>query len=99
MNNGVRCRILFLVGELHTGGLERQLYYLLGAIDRGKYQPAVAVWNYREGDVHVSLVRALGVPIYSLSNVQSRLGKLRAFRRLVRKLDPEVIHSYTFYTN
>ena len=28
-----------------------------------------------------------------------RLEKLRAFRRIVRELDPEVVHSYAFYTN
>jgi glycosyltransferase involved in cell wall biosynthesis len=93
-----RPRILYLVGELHKGGLERQLYYLLGAMDRRRYRPAVAVWNYRESDLHVPLLRALGVPIYPLPT-GSRLTKLEAFRRLVRKLEPEVIHSYNFYTN
>jgi L-malate glycosyltransferase len=94
-----RCRLLYLVGEFHKGGLERQLYYLLRDMDRDRYKPAVVVWNYRDSDLYVPPVRALGVPIYSLAPANSRLGKLNAFRRLVRVLEPEVIHSYQFYTN
>ena len=90
---------LYLAGELHKGGLERQLYYLIRSIDRKRYQPAIAVWNYRDSDLYVAPLRALGVPIYSLSGASSRPAKLRAFRRLVRELEPEVIHSTNFYMN
>ncbi len=93
------CRLLYLVGELHTGGLERQLWYLLRAMDRDRYKPAVAVWNYREEDVHVGPIRALGVPIHALPAGAGRVAKLGALSRLARRLKPEVIHSYTFYTN
>src|SRR4029453_16050480 len=44
-------------------------------------------------------LRALGVPLYSLSSALSAAAKLRAFRRLVKQLEPEVVHSYSFYTN
>jgi glycosyltransferase involved in cell wall biosynthesis len=87
------------VGQLHTGGLERQLYYLLRTIDRDRYRPAVAVWRYSEGDVHVPPIQALGVPLYSVSDAPSRMAKLKAFRQLVRTLEPEVVHSYSFHTN
>ena len=93
------CRLLYLAGELHKGGLERQLDYLLRSMDRERYTPAVAVWNYRESDLHVPLIRALGVPIYSLGTASSRIAKLSAFRRLVKQLEPEVVHSCNFYTN
>jgi len=56
------------------------------------------VWNYSERDVHVPMMRALGVPLYAAES-SSRLGKLTAFRQLVRQLEPEVVHSYSFYTN
>jgi len=75
------------------------LYYLLRALDRERYAPAVAVWNYRATDLHVGLLEQLGVPIYSLGETRSRLGKLTALRRLAAQLTPEVIHSYNFYTN
>jgi len=94
-----RCRLLYLVGELHTGGLERQLYYLLRSMDRQQYRPAVTVWNYRPDDVHVQPIRALGVPLYWFPSHWSSAAKLGAFRRLVKQLAPEVIHAGTFYTN
>ena len=94
----MHCRILYLVGQLTPGGLERQLCYLLQAMDRGRYRPAVAVWNFAEADVYVPRIRALNVPMYAFSNMPSA-AKLRAFRRLVRQLEPEVVHSYSFYTN
>src|SRR5712691_2207644 len=95
----VSCRFLYLVGQLTPGGLERQLCYLLQAMDRGRYRPAVVVWNFAEADVYVPRIRALNVPIYAFPNIPSAAAKLRAFSRLVRQLKPEVVHSYTFYTN
>jgi glycosyltransferase involved in cell wall biosynthesis len=93
------CRLLYVTGWLHTGGQERQLYYLLRTMDRARYKPAVAVWRYREEDIHVPRIQALRVPIHPFSPAWSGAAKLRAFRRLVRQLQPEVIHSYGFYTN
>src|SRR5712691_8915015 len=92
-------RLLYLVGQLTPGGLERQLCYLLQAMDRERYRPAVAVWNFSEADVYVPRIRALNVPMYAFPNLPSAAAKLRAFRRLVRQLAPEVVHSYTFFTN
>src|SRR3712207_53295 len=93
------CRLLYLVGQLRPGGLERQLCYLLQVINRDRYKPAVAVWNYHEEDPYVSHIRKLGMPLYPLSPTSSGSVKLKAFRRLVRQLKPEVIYSYSFHTN
>jgi glycosyltransferase involved in cell wall biosynthesis len=94
-----KCRILYLIGQLHSGGSERQLYYLLQAMDRSCYGPAVAVWNYRETDIYVTQIRKLGVPIYSFGGFISSPAKLRALRRLTKELKPEVVHSFSFYLN
>ena len=93
------CRLLYVIGELHTGGTERQLLYLLQAMDRERYGPAVAVWNYKSSDFHVRAIRALGVPLYSLPGNRSSILKLKALRCLVKKLQPKIVHSYSFYTN
>lgn len=92
------CRILFLVGQLGTGGLERQLYYLVQAMSSHRYKPAVVVWNYSRSDHHARLMRALGVPLYLVGH-SSRREKLRRLRGLVNALKPEVLHSYSFFTN
>lgn len=93
------CRLLYVVGQLRGGGLERQLCYLLSNLDRERYKPQVLVWNYSEDDVYVSLLRALGVPIIGLTAQCTKMQKLKAARRVVKNLNPEVIHSYSFYTN
>jgi glycosyltransferase involved in cell wall biosynthesis len=93
------CRLLYVIGQLHPGGAERQLYYLLRVVNRDRYQPAVAVWNYHEGDPYVAYLRALQVPVYPLPRLSSGYLRLKAFRQLVRQLRPELLHSYSFYTN
>jgi L-malate glycosyltransferase len=93
------CRLVYLIGELNTGGSERQLYYLLRGMDRDRYRPRVVVWNYSDSDFHLPLIRELGVPVHALPRDTSRLAKLTALRRLIAELDPEVVHSWSFYIN
>ena len=93
------CRILYLIGQLHSGGSERQLYYLLRDMDLSRYEPSVAVWNFSEKDIYVPQIRRLSVPIYSFADEHSSLAKLRSLRGLVRQLKPEVLHSYSAYLN
>jgi glycosyltransferase involved in cell wall biosynthesis len=93
------CRILYVVGQLGLGGLERQLFYLLQTIDRKRYSPVVVVWNYNDKDLYIREIMSLGVPILGVGNHLSRIGKMVAFRRIVSQLQPEVVHSYSFHTN
>jgi glycosyltransferase involved in cell wall biosynthesis len=95
----MRCRLFYVVGQLRTGGLERQLFYLLQAMDRERYQPAVAVWSCAENETYVAQIRNLGVPLYLFPRTFSAATKLARFRQLVGRLVPEVVHSYSFYTN
>lgn len=92
-------RILYVVGQLRAGGLERQLWYLLKTLDRECYRPAVAVWRFREDDFYVGRLRELGVPIHFPPPGATGLAKLVWIRRLAKQLRPEVIHSYSFHTN
>jgi glycosyltransferase involved in cell wall biosynthesis len=95
----MKCRILYLVGQLGPGGLERQLFCLLEALDRKHYLPLVVVWNFQDNDTYVKRIRELGVEVLSLSRGIGPIRKLLTFGRMVKELDPEVIHSYCFYTN
>src|SRR5438034_3649265 len=95
----MQCRILYIVGEMVAGGVEQQICYLLQAMDRSLYRPALVVWNHRESDVNVPKVRALGVPILGYPAEMSSHRKLYRLTRLARDLAPEVVHSYSFYTN
>lgn len=91
--------LVYLVGQLGVGGYERQLYYLLRAMDRERYRPIVAVWNFKEDDRYVRPIQELGVPVVALPEAAGPAAKLRAFSRLVEDLKPEVVHSHSFYTN
>ena len=92
-------RFLYLIGQLGGGGAERQLYNLLKHSQRERFKATVCVWNYAEDEVYVHRLRALGVPVLSLPRTRNRLRKLRAFRQMVSMARPEVVHSYSFYTN
>ena len=92
-------RLLYVVGQLRHGGLERQLYYLVSSLDHTRYQPAVVVWNLNPNDKYYQDIEALKIPIYGFPTDWSPLSKLRAFRVMVRQIAPEVIHSYSFHTN
>ena len=81
----MRCRLLYLVGQLRTGGSERQLFYLLQAMDRERYRPEVAVWSSHENDTYVPQIRNLGVPLHLFPRTFSRSAKMAKFRRLVEK--------------
>jgi glycosyltransferase involved in cell wall biosynthesis len=87
------------VGQLGVGGQERQLYYLLTNLDHARYQPAVVVWNLNINDKYYQDIEALEVPIYGFPIAWSPLSKLRALRALGRRVAPEIIHSYGYYTN
>jgi glycosyltransferase involved in cell wall biosynthesis len=95
----VKCRLLYLVGQLRAGGEERQLFYLLQAMDRLRYNPVVFVWSFTEADKYVQPIRSLGVPIWSFPAHYRAQAKLRTFRRIIGQVRPEVVHSYSFYTN
>ena len=99
MNQLTDCRILFLVGQLGIGGLERQLYYLLQGMNRNRYRPAVVSWSSRSSDGYAPKIQSLGVPVYCFSEGVAPAAKLATLRRMAKKLCPEVVHSFSFYTN
>ena len=93
------CRLLYLVGQLSLGGLERQLVYLIRSMDRRRYKPVVAVWGNSPDDHYARDLRALDVPVVRLGRNPAWSAKLQALCSLVSAVRPEVIHSYTFHTN
>lgn len=94
-----QCCLLYLVGQLRPGGLERQLYFLLKGMDRERYRPEIVVWSFRSDDTYVRPIRNLGIKVHYFPETVTAIAKLRAFRRMVLQIKPEVIHSYSFYTN
>jgi glycosyltransferase involved in cell wall biosynthesis len=94
-----KCRLLYIVGQLGAGGLERQLGYLIQAMDRNRLHPRVAVWNYDEVAVNARRLKLLGVDLVAVPPIRSRLSRLLWLSRAAAVLGPDVVHSYSFYTN
>lgn len=99
VKRGTDCRLLYVVGQLGLGGQERQLCYLLRVLDRSYYRPAVVIWNSSSADVYAHEMASFGIPIYTFPEKLSRHEKLRRLRLLVKRLNPELVHSYSFFTN
>jgi glycosyltransferase involved in cell wall biosynthesis len=68
-------------------------------MDRNRFHPTVVVWNYKSEDPYARKIKELGVPLYGLPDRLSRIGKVTALRQFVKVLSPEIVHSYSFYTN
>jgi glycosyltransferase involved in cell wall biosynthesis len=88
-----------VVGQLGCGGLERQLCYLFEAMDRLRYHPELVVWNSSEMDIYSPAIQTLGIRLHHFARNESRTEKVLALRRLVREVNPELVHSFTFHTN
>ncbi len=99
MNTDKRLSLLYIVGQLTCGGLERQLYYLLSGLAARRHRTAMVVWNSSSRDVYLPKIRKLGVPVETLPPGLRRTEKLKVVRTLVREFRPQVVHSYSFYTN
>lgn len=93
------CRIVYLVGQLGCGGLERQLCYLLQMLVRHRHAPQLVIWNSTDDEFYNSAIRELGIITHRFDVGVTRVVKLLRLRQLVRRLRPEVIHSFDFYTN
>src|SRR5438132_843874 len=68
-------------------------------MDRDRLRPKVAVWNYNEQDVNVKRIREFGTELIPVPRSGSRLARLIWLRRTVAGLAPELVHSYSFFTN
>lgn len=94
-----RVEVLFIVGQLGVGGLERQLWYLATEFERRGISTAVAVWHLEADAPYRERLEAAGVRVYGVARKGGWLARLARLRRLAKRLRPRVLHSYSFHTN
>lgn len=87
-------RVLFLVGSLEAGGLERHVTRMcLRAKLGGEFEPVVCCLSLRRGRF-LSELEAAGVPVFEAPRGWARspfaLGRLAS---LIRQIAPQVVHS------
>jgi glycosyltransferase involved in cell wall biosynthesis len=94
------CRLLYIVGGVRAGGVERQITFLLEALARRGLGPGLVIWSHQEDAFFTDRLKAMGVPYIAFGLEMSALRKLAELRHVVlRQTALEVIHSYSFYTN
>src|SRR5689334_22523288 len=68
-------------------------------MDRSICHPGLVVWNFDESEVNVRKVRELGIPMWGYPARESSYRKMIDVALLARRLKPEIVHSYGFFTN
>jgi len=91
--------LLYVIGQLRSGGQERQLYYLIRELARQGRAVEVAVWNFDPEEPWVGPLSELRVPVHGLAGRGGPAGKICRLARLIRRIRAAVVHSYSFYTN
>lgn len=89
--------VLFVVGQLRGGGLERQLRYLAPRFR--SFGSQIVVWNFHEEDRYAKEFRVEGTPVHGFPREWSSTRKLMRLGQVVRRLRPRVVHSYSYFTN
>ncbi|MFC1878375.1 glycosyltransferase [Chloroflexota bacterium] len=92
-------KILYLVGTLNLGGIERLTSDLSLALKRsGDWQPSVCCLIAPQGHF-LDILQAHGVPVYECRLDQKNLFSFPIrFARLLKQLTPDLIHSHVYYS-
>lgn len=90
-------RVCFIAGTLGQGGAERQLYYILAALQEHGARPRVLCLT--AGEFWEARIRALGVPVQYVGASASRLRRLVRIIANLRAEPADVVQSQHFYTN
>lgn len=92
----ITMKILQFVSLLGTGGVERQVLYLVDGMTALGHEVQIVVLR----DSSNKSVFRSSVPTHSLGMTKSPIGILRSFwraRQLIREFKPDVIHSHMFH--
>src|SRR5262249_36282827 len=92
-------RTVFIAGRLILGGAEQQLYYLLSGLDRARIDPVVITLGSTQEEYWEEPIRNLNVPLWRLQRNTGRFERTIRIARLLRQLQPHIVHGWVFYTN
>jgi len=90
-------KILCIIGQLGNGGTERQLYLFLKYLDRLQYSASVLVAG-SSGGLWEERIRNLDITISFLGEAPA-WKKLLIFKSKIKELQPDIIFSWSFFTN
>jgi glycosyltransferase involved in cell wall biosynthesis len=92
-------RVALVVGQLHTGGAERQLYELATRLDPERFEPLVVCLS-EVSEPWAGRLRARGVEVEVLRRARSRdMGRVLSLARLLRGRRVALAHSFLLAAN
>jgi glycosyltransferase involved in cell wall biosynthesis len=90
-------RVCFVAGTLGQGGAERQLFYMLQALQEAG--ACAKVLSLSQGEFWESPIRGLGIEVSYVGGSSSRLKRLIKIGREVRRFKPHIVQAQHFYVN
>ena len=94
-----KTRLMVVIGSLHIGGAQKHVYDLLRTLPHDEYEFHVV--TFMPGGFYYDKVRELGATIHTL-HIAGRIDlliKFPAFLRLVRSIQPQLMHLFLFYSS
>ena len=94
-----KCRIAFLITNLHTGGAEMMLYKLLSRLDRNEFAPEV-ISLIDVGSVGEKIME-LGIPVHAIGMKKTSSDPVSGLRlvRLVKSIQPDLLQGWMYHGN
>ena len=90
-------RICFVVGTLARGGAEKQLVFMLQALQKLGIEAEVLCLT--KGESYEDEIRSTGLNVRYVGELKNRLFRLWTIIRIIREIRADVIQSSHFYTN
>ncbi|MBN1993495.1 MAG: glycosyltransferase [Anaerolineae bacterium] len=92
-------KLFHLITELSVGGAQKALFRLLKYLDRDRFAPVVACLYNGEGTVATE-IRNLDIPVFDLGMTAKWRGDaLGRLYRLLRREQPDILHTWLFHAN
>ena len=90
-------RVCLVAGTLGQGGAERQLFYMASALRSAGAK--VLTLTLSRGEIWESRLQTIGIPVKLVSQSKSRIRRLLAIAKEIRKFRPLIVQSQHFYMN
>ena len=86
-------KILCFIESLEAGGSQRQIIALASLLQRNGHHPVIV--TYYPNDFYAETLDTLGIEHIFLNTSSSKLSRLRAFWKLLKKQSPDSVVSFT----
>ncbi len=92
-------KIIFVVGQLGNGGLEKQLYYLIKYLKQNDFQVQCVVWNVEKDNFYLPIFTELLNDDLICLKEKSSFKKIFELRTIAAKFSPKLVISFTSFIN